>query len=91
MTARASDPGNSQSTTPAKLLILRGGSRSLYLSSTVGLQRAFQGISHTWYPYSTMKGTRISILKIAKIGVNIREICKSVKVEKRVLFLSENS
>ena len=42
------------------------------------------------YPQSTTKGTRISVLKIAKIGVNFREILRSVKVEKRVLFLSEN-
>ena len=41
------------------------------------------------YPLSTVKGTCISVLKIAKIEVNVREICRSVKVEKRVPFLSE--
>ena len=42
--------------------------------------------------HSTLKGTRISVLKSAKIGVNIREIRWSVKVEKKgVFFLSENT
>ena len=43
------------------------------------------------YPHSTTKGTRISVLKIANIGVNIREIRRSLKVGKRVPFLTENS
>ena len=34
---------------------------------------------------------RISVLKIANIGVNIREIRRSLKVGKRVPFLTENS
>ena len=41
------------------------------------------------YPHSSTKGTRISVLKFAKIGVNISKICRSVKLKKRVLFLSE--
>ena len=43
------------------------------------------------YPHSITKETRISVLKIANIGDNIRDIRRSVKLGKRVLFLSENS
>ena len=44
------------------------------------------------YSYSSAKGTRISVLESAKIGINIRDIRRSVKLEeKKVLFLSEKS
>ena len=42
-------------------------------------------------PHSSTKGTRISVLKLAKIGVTIREIRRSVKLFKNVLLMSENS
>ena len=42
-------------------------------------------------PHSITKETCISFLKIAKIGINIKELRRTLKVEKRVLFLFDNS
>ena len=61
----------------------RDGSDELHCGK-IDIRNTEEAVSR--YPHSTIKRTRNIILKVAKIGVHIKEIRRSVKVEKRVLF-----